>query len=148
MSEQEPRRVTPEYSVIFIDPSDFPEAMIRDGLLASYTHKHLIPYKDSQAGFPRVAVVGSNDPILINDIANIVRFNGMEVLRESVQERIKQYSTRLPNARASAGVVVCEEPSCSFHLSGGCVNPDVVIEDSCAEDSWCMTYKPKEGSTE
>ncbi len=143
MTELEPQRVRPKYSVIFVEPANFPDAMLEDGILASYNYKHLITFKDVNAGCIKAVVVGSDDSTFITDVANAVKFNGISVSQESVREKIDMYSTRLPNARIGTKSVVCEEPSCTFHFRGGCANPEVLIEDSCAEDSWCMTYEPK-----
>lgn len=40
--------------------------------------------------------------------------------------------------------IMCEEPSCEFHQVGGCLNPEVIINDDCPIDQYCESYIPQD----
>lgn len=141
MSEQEPRRVAPKYTVDFKDPQTFHQEQRRgDSPSDNY---YPIPFREKGLGRPRLAVVVSKDKRLVSDIAYVVKFGDITQTEGTVRDEIKKHSTRLPMASNYTGRIVCEEPSCRSHKDGGCTNSNAEIEDSCAANTYCLTYEPK-----
>ena len=137
-------RVEPDYRLEFLGLFDTRETNQSTAGLSSEVMRHTIPFIDSNKGKPRVALIESTDKRFIGDVASIGSLGNLPVSEETVQNLINRFSTRLPIARTSLSEdkgVDCEEPSCRFHFEGGCVNPEVMIQDDCYEDSYCLTYE-------
>lgn len=141
MSEQGPRRVEPKYTVDFKDPQIFHHEQRRGDSPADFYYP--IPFREKSSGRSRLAVVVSKDERLVSDIAYVVQFGDITQTEETVRDEITKYSTRYPMASNYTGRIVCGEPSCISNKDGSCTNSNVEIEDSCAANTYCLTYEPK-----
>lgn len=130
----------PPYTVEFRNSGDFKNSDPNPSLTV---HSLAIAFEDITSGIDRVAIINSPDRRFIDDISSVV-VPSKPIKEEIVKSQIEMYSTRKPNARLSYNGekgVICEEGSCRFHFEDGCVNPDVLINDDCADDSYCLSYE-------
>lgn len=146
MIDRESPRVRPPYRLEFLEADELSISGWNKDVV-SITSWSALPFFDRDSGKSRFAVVVSEDVRLISNFTSLVTFNG-PVSEQEVREAIQNNSSRRPSASivyADSGEkgVVCLEDSCIFNFEQGCVNPQVLIDDSPG-DSWCLTYQPKE----
>lgn len=121
-----------------------------------FIHLALIPFSDQLADEERVAVIRSSSVSLTNRLQEVgtLKTKHPDVTEESLRRLLERFAESYLNfgKRPVADIVFdkkgssyihCQEPTCRFHQSNGCLNPKPRIFDDCPEDQWCMTYEPR-----